>query len=107
MKHLRKHCEGANEGQPEYYYGVIDGFGGSIWPVLHFSESDARKAAKDLHGRVVIVAVRPIEDAEGEDWPLPVRTREMEIAEAEAEMKEAEEIFNEVIARAALSQEDK
>ena len=57
---------GAVEGEPDYWYGVVDGYAGALWGQLFALKSDADKCAKDLEGRVVIVAARILEDADGE-----------------------------------------
>lgn len=54
------------EGKPDYWYGVVDGFGGSLWPTLFIYRKDAAKCAKELQGTVVIVAARILEDGDGE-----------------------------------------
>lgn len=58
--------EYAVEGDPDYCYGVIDGFSGALWRELFATKGEADKAAADLEGRVVIVAARILEDAEGD-----------------------------------------
>jgi hypothetical protein len=57
---------GATEGKPDYWYGAVDGFAGSLWPVLFTDKSKAEECAKDLEGHVVIVAARILHDADGE-----------------------------------------
>lgn len=57
---------GATEGSPDYWYGVVEPFAGSLWCQLCVHKSDADKIAADLGGRVVIVAARILEDADGE-----------------------------------------
>ena len=54
------------EGEPQYWYGVIDGYAGALWDQLFVFKSHADKAAKDLDGYVVIVSVRVLEDEEGD-----------------------------------------
>lgn len=93
MKFLRKHAEGSTEAAPDYWYAVIEGFGGTMWPTLFYSEHDAHEAAATLEGTVVLIAARVLEDEEGEYWPLPVRTPEIELAEAEQDVEEARQIF--------------
>ncbi len=105
MKFLRKHAEGATEGRADYWYGVIESTGGTMWGQLFFDEDEARKAAKDLGGgEVVILACRPLEDEEGELWPLPVRTKAMELAESEQAVEESRKIFEETILRATAAE---
>jgi len=57
---------GAIEGDPDYWYGVVDGYAGSLWAQLYATKSEADKCAKELEGHVVIVAARILEDAEGD-----------------------------------------
>jgi len=59
---------GAVEGDPDYWYGIAEGHAGALWDQLFVSKSAAEKCAKNLNldGRVVIVAARILEDAEGE-----------------------------------------
>ena len=72
MTLLRKAAEGSIEGDPpDYWYGVIEPYGGTLWPVLHYTQYAAREAAKKMGGEVVLVAVRVLEDEDGEAWPLP------------------------------------
>lgn len=56
----------ATESNPDYWYGVVDGFGGTLWPTLFLYQSEAKKCADELQGTVVIVAARILEDADGE-----------------------------------------
>lgn len=63
---LKPILEKSTEGTPDYFYGVLDGFSGSLWNELFPFRRDAAKAAKKLHGRVVIVAAKVLEDEEGE-----------------------------------------
>ncbi len=58
--------EKAVEGKPDYWYGVVDGFAGSLWSQLFLTKADAAKVAEDLQGSVVIVAARILEDEDGE-----------------------------------------
>jgi hypothetical protein len=58
---------GAVEGAPDYWYGAVDGFAGALWPQLFTSKMDADKCAKDIEGRVVIVAARILEDENGDE----------------------------------------
>jgi hypothetical protein len=51
----------------------------------------------------VIVVARILEDEEGEHWPLPVRTKKMEMDEAEKAVEAARKIFEETQRRAAAS----
>jgi hypothetical protein len=57
---------GATEGDPDYWYGAVDGFAGSLWPELFTDKRAAIKCAKAIEGQVVIVAARILHDAEGE-----------------------------------------
>src|SRR5262245_61294474 len=57
---------GAVEGDPDYWYGVVEGHAGALWAQLFVSQVAAAKCAKNLDGHVVIVAARILEDAEGE-----------------------------------------
>jgi len=57
---------GATEGEPDYWYGVVEGFAGSLWPTLFVHKSQAEKCAKEVEGQVVIVAARILEDEGGE-----------------------------------------
>jgi hypothetical protein len=57
---------GAVEGEPDYWYGVVEGHAGALWDQLFATKSAADRCAKDLDGHVVIVAARILEDAEGE-----------------------------------------
>lgn len=57
---------GAVEGDPDYWYGVVDGHAGALWSELFATKSDADKCAKDLEGHVVVVAARILEDADGD-----------------------------------------
>ena len=58
--------ERATEGDPDYWYGVVEPFAGSLWCHLCVTKSQADKIAADLGGRVVIVAARILEDEEGD-----------------------------------------
>ena len=58
--------EKAVEGEPDYWYGVVDGFVGSLWCQLCATKAEADKLAADLEGTVVIVAARILEDEDGE-----------------------------------------
>jgi hypothetical protein len=58
---------GATEGSPDYWYGAVDGFAGSLWPVLFTDKSEAAKCAKEIEGRVVIVSARVLHDADGNE----------------------------------------
>lgn len=100
MQFLRKHAEGATEGRADYWYGVIESIGGTMVDTLFYSEHDARKAADEFGGgQVVIFACRPLEDAEGEHWPLPVRTKEMELAESAQAVADSRKTLEDAIAR--------
>jgi hypothetical protein len=57
---------GAVEGEPDYWYGVVEGHAGALWDQLFITKSAADACAKNLDGHVVIVAARILEDAEGE-----------------------------------------
>lgn len=57
---------GATEGAPDYWYGVVEPFAGALWRELCVHRSEAEKIAKDLGGRIVIVAARILEDEDGE-----------------------------------------
>jgi hypothetical protein len=58
---------GAVEGEKaDYWYGAVDGFVGALWPQLFSEHFRAAECAKDLEGHVVIVAVRILEDEEGD-----------------------------------------
>lgn len=63
---LAKILEYATEGNPDYWYGVVEPFAGSLWPVLCVTKSEADKIATELGGSVVIVAARILEDDEGD-----------------------------------------
>lgn len=65
-RRLRDILPTAVEGEPDYWYGVVDGFGGALWPQLYLYKHEADKAATDLQGQVVIVAARILEDEDGE-----------------------------------------
>lgn len=54
------------EGTPDYWYGVVDGFAGSLWSELFPYYSKAKERADELEGQVVVVAARILEDEEGE-----------------------------------------
>lgn len=56
----------AVEGEPDYWYGVVEPFAGSLWCQLCVTKSEADKIAADLGGRVVIVAARILEDEDGD-----------------------------------------
>lgn len=105
MRFLRKHCEGGTEGAPEYFYAAVDGFVGNVWPQLYLYRHEAERAAKNLEGRVVIVTVRPMEDAEGDDWPLPVCTPDIERAELKTAVDEAEAAFEDAMSAAVAKQQ--
>ena len=57
---------GATEGEPDYWYGAVCGFAGSLWPELFTDKRAAAKCAKEIDGRVVLVAVRILHDTDGE-----------------------------------------
>lgn len=99
MRFLRKHAEGALEGDPSYMYGVVEGCGGTLWPVLCYSESEARKLADELDGSIVIVASRILENEDGDSWPLPVRTRAIEEKESADALEESRVMFEEALKR--------
>ena len=65
-RRLRPLLERSTEGDPDYWYGVIEPPAGSLWMELCVTKSRADEIAKDLGGRVVIVAARILEDADGE-----------------------------------------
>lgn len=65
-RRLRSIMPDAIEGDPDYWYGVVDGFAGSLWNELFVYKSQADRVAKDIDGTVVIVAARILEDADGE-----------------------------------------
>jgi hypothetical protein len=103
MNFLRKHAEGATEGDPDYWYGVIESTGGNLWGQLCYSEHEATKLADELGGgMVVIVACRVLEDDEGDHWPLPVRTEKMELAEAEQAVEQSRKVFEETMQRSTI-----
>ena len=58
--------ENSVEGEPDYWYGVVEPHAGSLWPELCVSKHVADALAKSLDGQVVIVAARILEDADGE-----------------------------------------
>ena len=57
---------GAQEGEPDYWYGVVDGAVGALWSELFATKADADKCAEEIGGCVVIVAARILEGADGE-----------------------------------------
>jgi hypothetical protein len=57
---------GATEGEPDYWYGVVEGMAGSLWGQLFIHKDEAAKCAAELEGHVVIVAARILEDEDGE-----------------------------------------
>jgi hypothetical protein len=58
---------GAIEGEPDYWYGVVEPYCGALWDTLFADKFRADECAKNLGGgTVVIVAARILEDAEGE-----------------------------------------
>lgn len=63
---LKELLKTATEGEPEYWYGVVEPFAGALWGELCVSKSRADEIAKDLGGRVVVVAARILEDEDGE-----------------------------------------
>ena len=69
---LRKAAEGAVESDPpDYWYGVVEPCGGTLCPTLHYTQHAAREEAAKWGGNVVLVAVRVLENEDGEAWPLP------------------------------------
>ena len=56
----------ATEGEPDYWYGVVEPHAGSLWWELFLYKSKAQKLADELGGRVVIVAARILEDEDGD-----------------------------------------
>lgn len=58
--------EHAVEGDPDYWYGVVEPHAGSLWCQLCVTKTEADKLAADLQGHVVIVAARILEDADGD-----------------------------------------
>ncbi len=76
---LKPILERSVEGVPYYWYGVVEPFAGSLWSELCVSKSQADEIAKNLGGRVVIVAARILEDENGEqiepaNWLTPSET---------------------------------
>ncbi len=63
---LKELLKRATEGDPDYWYGVVEPFAGSLWCELCVSKSRADEIAKELGGRVVVVAARILEDEDGE-----------------------------------------
>lgn len=57
---------GAVEGDPDYWYGVVEPHAGSLWCELFATKSGADECAKSLEGSVVVVAARILEDADGD-----------------------------------------
>lgn len=70
-RRLKDILDHATEGDPDYWYGVVDGFAGSLWPTLFLYQSEAKKCADNMRGTVVIVAARILEDDNG-DYIEPV-----------------------------------
>lgn len=56
----------ATEGDPDYWYGVVEPFAGSLWCQLCATKSEADKLAADLDGSVVFVVARILEDEDGD-----------------------------------------
>lgn len=65
-RRLKSILEHAVEGDPDYWYGVVEPHAGALWCQLCVTKEKADEIAKDLGGRVVIVAARILEDADGD-----------------------------------------
>lgn len=104
MSILRKAADGATEGNADYWYGVIEPYGGTLVPELHYHQFGAREAAHKWEGTVVLVAVRILEDEDGEYWPLPSYSKKEDedaakLAESEVAVAESKQRFEEAMAR--------
>lgn len=66
-RRLKPILEKAEDGRPDYWYGVVDPFSGSLWSVLYPFHADAKKCADEIGGgTVVLVSARILVDSEGE-----------------------------------------
>lgn len=99
MKHLKEQAEGKPLGDPEYFYGVIDGWTGATHDRLYHRKFEAMELAEMFHGRVVILKVHAILTDDEEDMVEP---GELNIDDIEAErnaQRHSDKIANELWAR--------